>query len=77
MDSGHHRHVYSRRALMRILNDNLDIRENPHAFLLVLPFFPALAEAESDLGDAHGRNPRNLAHGVLAVMLTFRPRHPA
>ena len=62
---------------IRLLDDVLDVRENPHAVFLVLLLFPVLVKSETDWITLLAGIPSTLLVWLLAVALTFRPRRSA
>jgi hypothetical protein len=62
---------------VRLLDDVLDVRENPHAIFLVLLLFPELVKNEVDWVSLVSSIPGTIAIWVLAVALTFRKRRRA
>lgn len=59
---------------MRMLDDVLDARSNPHAAFFVLLFFPSLVGGALDWLAVVSAVPATLAVWLLAVVLTFRSR---
>lgn len=59
---------------VRLLDDVLDIRANPHAIFLVLLLFPSVVKGEQDWITLLAGIPATVAVWVLAVLLTFRPK---
>jgi hypothetical protein len=59
---------------MRLLDDVLDVRTNPHAIFLVLLLFTSLVKGETDWVSLLAGIPATLAIWLLAVALTFRIR---
>jgi len=62
---------------VRLLDDVLDVRANPHAILLVLLLFPSLVEGQEDWQSILGSIPATIFVWLLAVVLTFRVRRRA
>ncbi len=62
---------------VRLLDDILDVRVNPHAIFLVLLLFPVLVKNEVDWISLLASVPGTIAIWLLAVLLTFRKRSPA
>ena len=62
---------------VRLLDDFLDVRANPHAIFLVLLLFPVLVRAEDDWAGFLGGLPATLFIWLFAVALTFRERRRA
>ena len=58
---------------VRLLDDVLDVRDNPHAILLVLLLFPALVNGEQDWVTLLAGMPTTALVWLSAVVLTFRP----
>jgi len=61
-------------GVVRLLDDVLDIRENPHAIFLVLLLFPNLVMGESDYVTLIASMPATVLTWLLAISLTFRAR---
>jgi hypothetical protein len=61
-------------ALIRLLDDTLDARANPHALFLILLLFPSLVTAEQDWITLLAGIPATLALWLFAVSVTFH-RH--
>jgi hypothetical protein len=59
---------------IRLLDDVLDVRRNPHAIFLVLLLFPALVNGEQDWVTLFAGMPSAVLVWLVAVALTFRPR---
>jgi hypothetical protein len=59
---------------LRLLDDVLDVRANPHGVFLVLLLFPSLVKGETDWVSLLAGIPATVAVWLLAVALTFRPR---
>jgi hypothetical protein len=59
---------------IRLLDDVLDVRSNPHALFLVLLLFPSLVNGEQDWQSLLAGIPATLLVWLLATALTFRPR---
>ena len=62
---------------VRLLDDVLDVRGNPHAIFLVLLLFPSLVKAEDDWVTILAGLPGAVMIWLLAVVLTFRARRMA
>jgi hypothetical protein len=62
---------------VRLLDDVLDVRQDPQAIFLVLLLFPALVNGEEDWVSLLASMPTAIAVWLLAVALTFRPRESA
>jgi len=62
---------------IRLLDEVLDVRANPHAIFLVLLLFPALVKSEDDWVSLVAGIPGTLLLWLLAVGLTFRARRQA
>ena len=62
---------------VRLLDDVLDVRANPHAILLVLLLFPSLVKGEDDWGSILASIPATLVIWLLATALVFRARRRA
>ena len=62
---------------VRLLDDVLDVRSNPHAIFLVLLLFPALVGGEKDWVSLLAGIPGIMLIWLLAVSLTFRSRKAA
>ena len=65
--------------LMRVIDDTLDLRENPHAALLMVLVFPLLASPEGDIAGVLPGLPAVVLLWLAAVRVTFRRRgatHP-
>jgi hypothetical protein len=58
---------------IRILDDVLDIRDNPHAIFLVLLLFPNFVQGELDWTSLVAGLPATLFVWLLAIRLAFRP----
>ena len=61
-------------CLVRLLDEVIDVRRNPHAILMVLLFFPTLVKSEDDWASTLAGVPATLLFLLLAVSLTFRRR---
>jgi hypothetical protein len=61
-------------CVVRLLDDVIDIRANPHVIFLVLLLFPALVNGEDDWISLFASIPGILLVWLSAVALTFRPR---
>ena len=59
---------------VRLLDDVLDVRTNPHAIFLVVLLFPTVVAAEEDWILLLASTPATLLSWVLALYLTFRMR---
>jgi hypothetical protein len=57
---------------VRLLDDVLDVRVNPHAIFLVLLLFPSLVGGEEDWQSILASIPATMCVWLLAVALTFR-----
>jgi hypothetical protein len=62
---------------VRLLDNVLDVRQNPHAIFLVLLLFPALVNGEQDWVTLLAGMPTAFMVWLLAVALAFRRREPA
>jgi len=62
---------------VRLLDDTLDIRANPHSIFLILLLFPTLVTSEEDWVSFVAGIPANILIWLLAVALTFRYRRSA
>jgi hypothetical protein len=62
---------------VRLLDDVLDVRTNPHAIFLVLLLFPSLVQGEQDMVTLLAGIPATMLVWLSAVALTFRVRRPA
>lgn len=62
---------------VRLLDDVLNVRENPHAIFLILLVFPVLVKSETDWASLFAGIPSTLAIWVFAVALVFRQRRKA
>lgn len=62
---------------IRLLDDTLDVRANPHAIFLVLLLLPSLVEGEEDWQAVLTAIPAALFVWVFAVAVTFGPRRRA
>jgi hypothetical protein len=62
---------------VRLLDDILDVRENPHAVFLVLLLFPALVNSEQDWITLLAGMPTAALVWLSAVALSFRSRKSA
>jgi hypothetical protein len=61
-------------CLVRLLDDVLDVRTNPHAIFLVLLLFPSLVKDEGGWVSTLAGIPATVLIWVVAVSLTFRLR---
>jgi hypothetical protein len=61
-------------CLVRLLDESLDVRVNPHAVFLVLLFFPTLVKSEDDWISMMAGIPATVLLWLVAVSLTFRRR---
>jgi hypothetical protein len=61
---------------VRLLDDILDVRANPHAIFLVLLFFPSLVKGETDWVSLVAGIPGTIVIWLFAVALTFRIGRP-
>jgi hypothetical protein len=61
-------------CLVRLLDDVIDVRRNPHAIFLVLLLFPTLVKGEDDWASTLAGVPTTVLFWLLAVSLTFRRR---
>jgi len=61
---------------VRVLDDVLDVRSNPHAVFLVLLLFPSLVNGEQDWQSLLASMPATMIVWLLATALTFQPRSP-
>jgi hypothetical protein len=61
-------------CIVRLIDSVLDVRENPHAILLILLLFPSLVKGEDDWITLLAGLPGTLLVWLLAVALIFRPR---
>lgn len=59
---------------MRLLDDTLDVRKNPHAIFLVLLLFQSLVGSETDWNLLLAGIPATMFVWLLAVALVFRKR---
>ena len=57
--------------LMRLLDETLDARANPHALFLILLLFPSLVTAEQDWITLLAGIPATLVLWLFAVSVTF------
>jgi hypothetical protein len=64
-------------CMVRLLDDIVDVRANPHGIFLVLLLFPSLVRAEYDWQSIMTGIPASLFVWLLSVALTFRPRRQA
>jgi len=62
---------------VRLLDDVLDVRANPHAIFLVLLICPSLVKGEGDGESLLASVPATLFIWLLATALTFRARRRA
>jgi hypothetical protein len=63
-------------CLVRLLDEFIDVRRNPHSIFLLLLFFPTLVKSEDDWSSTLAGFPTTIAFWLLAVSLAFR-RQPA
>jgi hypothetical protein len=63
-------------CIVRLFDDSLDVRSNPHAIFLVLLLFPALVKSEDDWITMLAGIPGTIVFWLVAVCLTFKRRHP-
>ena len=61
---------------VRLLDDVLDVRSNPHAIFLVLLLFPTLVTGEQDWATFLASIPATLLVWLSATALAFQPRGP-
>jgi hypothetical protein len=61
---------------IRLLDDVLDVRSNPHAVFLVLLLFPSLVNGEQDWVTLWASIPATMLVWLLATALTFQRRGP-
>ena len=61
-------------CVVRLLNDVLDVRSNPHAIFLVLLLFPTLVNGEQDWATLLASVPATLLIWLSATALAFQPR---
>jgi hypothetical protein len=61
-------------CVIRLFDDALDVRNNPHAILLVLLLFPTFVKGETDWVTLMASIPGTILIWLLAVRLTFRGR---
>jgi threonine/homoserine/homoserine lactone efflux protein len=61
-------------CLVRLLDESLDVRVNPHAMFLVLLFFPTLVKSEDDWISMVAGIPAATLFWLVAVSLSFRRR---
>jgi hypothetical protein len=61
---------------IRLLDQTLDIRANPHAILLIILLFPNIVKGEVDWAGLVAGIPVTIFIWVLATYLIFRPRSP-
>jgi hypothetical protein len=59
---------------VRLLDDVLDVRSNPHAVFLVLLFFPSFVKGEQDWVTLLASIPSAMLVWLLAIALTFQRR---
>ena len=59
-------------CVVRLLDDQIDVRANRHAIFLVLLLFPQLATSESDWGGFLSSIPATAFVWLLAIAVTFR-----
>jgi hypothetical protein len=64
-------------CIVRLLDDVLDVRTNPHAIFLVLLLFPTLVKDEGGWVSTMAGIPATILFWLVAVSLTFRPRRAA
>ena len=64
-------------CVVRLLDDVLDIRTNPHAMFLVLLLFPSVVKDETGWVSTIFGIPATILIWLLAVALAFRPRRAA
>jgi hypothetical protein len=62
---------------VRLLDEILDARENPHAIFLLLLLFPAIIKGEQGWADLLVGVPATILLWLLAVALAFRKRRLA
>lgn len=62
---------------VRLIDDVLDVRKNPHAIFFTLLLFPTVVRAENDWLSLISSIPSTLFVWLLAVALTFRSRRRA
>ena len=60
-------------AVIRLLDDALDVRVNPHAILLVLLLFPTLVGGETDWSAFLGAIPAISFVWLLSIAIIYRP----
>jgi hypothetical protein len=61
-------------AAVRLLDNILDVRTNPHAILLVLLLFPTLIGGETDWSALLGTVPAILFVWLVSIAILFRPK---
>src|SRR5450755_523176 len=61
-------------AAIRLLDNALDVRANPHAIILVLLLFPTLVGGETDWDTFLGAIPAISFTFLVSVVIIFRPR---
>ena len=61
---------------VRLLDDQLDVRANPHGIFLVLLVFPLLVTGENDWGSVLSSIPATAAVWLLAIVVTFGRARP-
>ena len=61
-------------GIVRLLDEILDARANPHAIFLLLLLFPVLVGGETDWNALLGALPATLLIWLLSVTIVFRPR---
>jgi len=59
---------------VRLLDQVLDVRNNPHAIFMVLLLFPSLVKSELDWASLVASIPSTIIIWIVAVALTFRRR---
>jgi len=64
-------------AAVRLLDDALDVRSNPHAIFFTLLLFPDLVKGEDDWVTFMAGIPAILVIWLIAVSLTFRAKRPS
>jgi hypothetical protein len=64
-------------CMVRLLDDVIDVRANPHGIFLVLLLFPSLVRGEYDWQSIMTGIPASLFVWLLSVALIFRPRRRA
>ena len=58
-------------CVVRLLDDQLDVRTNRHGIFLVLLLFPQLVTSESDWGTILSSIPATAFVWLLAIVITF------